>query len=282
MAVPVARLHGPGLRAWSRSRTARSRAGPARRSRTSCSDGVAAQLGVPLAKVARHLDAGPGCLRPQRRRRLRCMDCRRAGQGGRQAGARAIHAQRRHRLGPEGPGLDPPRPARRSTPAATSSAYEFYEQGLLAHRRATPTAAARTTRWPATSLGVRAEVRRHASACRRSPTSSPTSARCGRRSRRCSTAPRRCAPRICAIRSGRRSTSRASRSWTRWRQAIDADPVEFRLKHVKDARDTAVIKAAAREVRLGHAAVAAQGPDRRQGDRARHRLCASATAPASR
>jgi hypothetical protein len=40
----------------------------------------------------------------------------------------------------------------------------------------------------------------------------------GRRSRRCSTAPRRCAARICAIRSDRRSTSPANRSWTRWRQ----------------------------------------------------------------
>ena len=40
---------------------------------------------------------------------------------GRQAGARAIHARPRHRLGPEGPGLDPPRPRRASTPPATSS-----------------------------------------------------------------------------------------------------------------------------------------------------------------
>ena len=35
--------------------------------------------------------------------------------------------------------------------------------------------------------------------------------------RRCSIAPRRCAPRICAIRSARRFISPASRSWTRWR-----------------------------------------------------------------
>ena len=57
----------------------------------------------------------------------------------------------------------------------------------------------------------------------------------GRPSRRCSTARRRCARRICAIRSGRRSTSPASRSSTRWRRRLNQDPIEFRLKHVKDA-----------------------------------------------
>ena len=51
--------------------------------------------------------------------------------------------------------------------------------------------------------------------------------------------------RTCAIRSGRRSTSPANRSWTRWRPALGVDPVELRLRHVKDPRDAAVLKAAA-------------------------------------
>ncbi len=46
------------------------------------------------------------------------------------------------------------------------------------------------------------------------PTPSPTSAWPGRRSRRCSTAPRRCAPRICAIPWARRSISPANPSST--------------------------------------------------------------------
>ena len=50
---------------------------------------------------------------------------------------------------------------------------------------------------------------------------------------------------ICAIRSGRRSTSPANRSWTRSRPRSAIDPVELRLRHVKDPRDIAVIKAAA-------------------------------------
>ena len=53
------------------------------------------------------------------------------------------------------------------------------------------------------------------SAFRRNPTCSTTSAPRGRRSGRSSIALRRCAARTCAIRSGRRSTSPASRSWTR-------------------------------------------------------------------
>ena len=64
--------------------------------------------------------------------------------------------------------------------------------------------------------------------------------------------------------------------------ATGQDPIEFRLKHTKDARDTALIKGAAREVRLGHAAVAEEGPDRRQGDRDAASPMRSATAPASR
>ncbi len=57
--------------------------------------------------------------------------------------------------------------------------------------------------------------------------------------------------------------------------ALNVDAVEFRLRYVKDARDIAVIKAAAEKAGWQTQAVAAQGPDRRQGLRPRHRLCAA-------
>ena len=134
MAVPVACLHGTGLRAWSRSRTATSPAGPARRSRTSCATASPRTLGMPMEKVRVHLGGRPRLLRPQRRRRLR-HGRRRAGEGGRQAGAPAIHARAGHRLGPEGPGLDPPRP-RGDRRRRQRHRLRVPQQGLLAHRRA--------------------------------------------------------------------------------------------------------------------------------------------------
>ena len=57
--------------------------------------------------------------------------------------------------------------------------------------------------------------------------------------------------------------------------AVGADPIEFRLRHIKEPRDVAVIKAAAEKAQVGHAALAAQGPDRQQGVRPRHRLRAA-------
>ncbi len=111
---------------------------------------------------------------------------------------------------------------------------------------------------------------------------SPTSGSPGRPSRRCSTAPRRCARRICAIRSGRRSTSPANPSSTRWRRPSTSDPVQFRLRYVKDARDIARHQGGGREVRLGDAALAAARPDRRQGQRPRHRLLAAQRHPRRR
>ena len=56
---------------------------------------------------------------------------------------------------------------------------------------------------------------------------------------------------------------------------LGLDAIEFRMRHLKDPRDIAVIKAAAAEGPMGHAAIAAQGPDRQQGVRPRHRLCAA-------
>jgi nicotinate dehydrogenase subunit B len=73
-----------------------------------CRDGVANILGVPIAQVEGismqfagaygRNDAGDAC-----------MDAAILSKAV-PAGARAVHARRRHRLGPEGSGLDPPRP----------------------------------------------------------------------------------------------------------------------------------------------------------------------------
>ena len=59
--------------------------------------------------------------------------------------------------------------------------------------------------------------------------------------------------------------------------ALKVDPVEFRLRYVRDPRDIAVIKAVAEKFGLAIAAVAAQRPARRQGLGPRHRLCAART-----
>ena len=109
MAVPVACLHGTGLRRGrdqGRQGQLLDRLAEVALRAASASP---AQLGVPLANVHVHLGGRARLLRPQRRRRLR-GGRRRAGQGRRQAGAPAIHARGRHRLGPEGPGLDPQGP----------------------------------------------------------------------------------------------------------------------------------------------------------------------------
>ena len=146
-----------------------------------------------------------------------CRDGRgRAGEGGRPAGARAIHARRR---APAGTRRARPRStarARRSTRAARSSPTS---SPARASRASTSTP---TSSKPCDTLAGQlhrraAEVRRRLRRAGGVLRSSPTSGWPGRRSRRCSIAPRRCAPRICAIRSGRRSTSPANPSWTRWR-----------------------------------------------------------------
>ena len=72
---------------------------------------------------------------------------RRARQGRRQAGARAIYARPGHRLGSKGPGLDPSARAPRSTPRATSSPTTSSAKDSPAST-SIPTAASRSTRWP--------------------------------------------------------------------------------------------------------------------------------------
>src|SRR3977135_1974309 len=85
-----------------------------------------------------------------------------------------------------------------------------------------------------------------ASACRPSPTSSSTSGRPGRRSRRRSIArppPLRSRPRRHP--AGPQIPFASESFMDEIASALNADPVEFRLRHVKDPRDIAVIKAAA-------------------------------------
>ena len=242
MAVPVACLHGTGLRAGrdqgrprhvlDRHAEGAFRAGRPRRHPRKCREDNVHVIWT----------TGPGLLWPQRCRRLR-HGCRGSRQGRRQAGAPAIHARPGHRLGSQGAGFDPSG-ARRDRCRGQRHRLRFPEQGLFPRRR-------RHQRQQAEGHAGRADSRRRAasrataSACRRNPTALPTSARPGRRSRRCSTALRRCAARICAIRSGRKSISPANRSWTKWPRRSNVDPVEFRLRYVKDPRDIAVIKAAA-------------------------------------
>ena len=108
-----------------------------RRSRTSSATASRAILGISAGRRARDVGAGSGLLRPQRRRR-RGDGRGRAGEGGRQAGAPAIYARSRHRLGSEGPRLDPSR-ARRDRCLRQRHRLRVPEQGLSARRRRIPT-----------------------------------------------------------------------------------------------------------------------------------------------
>ena len=177
-------------------------------------EGIALSLGIPKEKVHAIWMTGPGSYGRSDADDAACR-CRDPGQGGRQAGAGAIHPRRGDGMGPEGPRLHP-QGARGHRCVGQRHRLRVHQQGLLAHRRQHQRRQAvgyaggpASWAWSSSPATV--------SACRRSPTSSPTSGWPGRRSRRCSTAPRRCAARICAIRSDRRSTSRANCSWTRWR-----------------------------------------------------------------
>ena len=255
-------------------------AGPARRSRTSCATASPRTLGMPADKVRRHLGGRPRLLRPQRRRRLRAWTppC-----SPRRPASRCALQYTRE----QGTGWDPKGPAsiHQARAAIDASgnviAYEFLSKGFsridVQTNGSKPRGHARRP-FPRR----RAEARTTTSACRRNPTSSPTSARPGRPSRRCSTAPRRCAARTCAIRSGRRSTSPASPSWTRWRQRSSVDPVEFRLRHVKNPRDIAVIKAAAEKSGWQTRPSPRKDQTGNTVTRPRHRLCAAQRHPLSR
>jgi hypothetical protein len=131
--VPVARLHGSGLRRGrdqGRARHLLERLAEA---------AFRARRHRPHARAADeqgglHLGGRPRLLRPQRRRRLRARRGR-ARQADRQAGAAAIHARARHGMGPQGSSLDP-QGAGRARRLEQGRGLRVPQQGLLAHRRA--------------------------------------------------------------------------------------------------------------------------------------------------
>ena len=137
---------------WSRSRTARSPAGAARRNPTSCSKGWRATLGVPLDKVRVDLDDRPRLLRPQRRRRLR--------HGRRRAGARRSASRcgcnTRATRAPAGTRRARPRSTRRA-PASTRPARSSPTSSSARASRgstSTPTAASRCDTLAGQTQGV--------------------------------------------------------------------------------------------------------------------------------
>ncbi len=215
MAVPVACQHGTGLLRWSRSRTATSPAGAGRRNPissrrdspprcrcrsrrcTSSSRRARAPTAATTPTTARWT---PPCSPRPSAVRCGCNIC----------ATRAPAGIRRAR----------PRPTRRG-PALNAAgeliAYEFTSKAFLAGRRRHQWRQAVGHAGRA-GAGRRAEIRRRLRRaggilCRRQQAAEP-----GKPFRRCSTAPRRCAPRICAIRSDRKSTSPASPSSTKWRR----------------------------------------------------------------
>ncbi len=132
MAVPVARQHGAGMRAGrdqgrQRHLLERNAEGPlpATRHRR--------HAWCPARQSAGDLDAGARLLWPQRCRRRR-HGRRRSRQGGRQAGAGAIHARPGHRLGSERAGLDP-QGARRHRCRRQGHGLRVHQQGFSAGGR---------------------------------------------------------------------------------------------------------------------------------------------------
>ncbi len=128
VAVPVACLHGTGLRAWSRSRTARSTCWTGSQKPHFVQRRLAAQLGVPADNVHVHLDSRTRLLRPQRRRRLR---------GGLRGAGQAVGKPVRLQYSRnEGTGWDPKGPAsvhkaRAAIDAQGNvTAYEFMSKGF--------------------------------------------------------------------------------------------------------------------------------------------------------
>ena len=133
---------------WSRSRTARSTCWTGTQKPHFVQHGVAATLGMPRREGARASgQIGPGSYGRNDADDARWTAAVLAKAVGKPVRA-AIHARRGHRLGPEGPGLDPHARAPRSTRRATSSPTSSSARASRAST-STPTAASRSTRWPA-------------------------------------------------------------------------------------------------------------------------------------
>ena len=149
-------------------------------------------LGLPPEKVHAIWVTGPRLLWPQRRRRRR-DGCRRAVEGGRQAGARARHALRRARLGPEGPGLGPSRARRARRGRQGRSPMHFESKGFSRIDIDTNESRSERTAWPASCMGLPLKPG-DAFGVPDESYGFANKRLAGRPSRRCSTAPRRCAP----------------------------------------------------------------------------------------
>ena len=180
-------------------------------------------------------------LRPQRRRRCR-HGRRHPGERGRQAGARAIHPRPGDRLGPEGPRLHPPRP-RRHRRRRQRHRLRVQQQGVLPRRRE------HQWRQPADTLaghfrgvelksgdnfGVPAESYEFANKRMAWETIPPLLDRAS---------PLRGAHLRDPV--GPQIHFASESFMDEVAAALNVDPIEFRLRHVKDPRDIAVIKAAA-------------------------------------
>ena len=93
-----------------------------------------------------------------------------------------------------------------------------------------------------------------------------------RRSPASTTSRRRCGRRTCAIPRVRRRRLPWSRSSTNWPRRAGVDPLELRLKHIDEPRAKNALTVGRREIRLGHGACRRRpNIDRRRRDRTRHR-----------
>ena len=204
--------------------------------------GVGAHARCAARQGPRDLGDGPRLLRPQRCRRLR-HGCGRAGESGRQAGAPAIHARTR---APAGTRRARPRSTRRgqqSTPPARSpptSSPARPSRGWTS----TPMAGKPLDTLAGQTRGVGAEIRRR---LRRAGESYAFD----NKRMAWETIPP-LLDRSSPLRSAHLrdpvgpQIHFASESFIdEVAAAVNADPIEFRLRHIKEPRDVAVIKAAA-------------------------------------
>ena len=226
-----------------------------------------------------HPDDRPRLLRPQRFRRRR-DGRRRAVEGGRQAGARAGHALRRHRLGPEGPGLGPHR-ARRDRQGRQGDGLAVRDQGVLQARHAQQRRLAGAhARRPAAGLAAEAGVPVRPSG--RDPTASTPMHKIS------GTIPPlldRASPlRTAHLRDpGGPQTHFAVESFMdEVALATGMDPVEFRLRYLSKRARHRGDQGGGREGRLAAARRRAQAGEGRRVRRPGHRLCGARRHRASR
>ena len=244
-------------------------------------NGIAATIGVPVEKVRSIWMVGPGSYG-----RSDADDAAMDAAVLAKAVGKPVRVQYTRdagdRLGSERPRLDPPRP-RRDRRRRQGDRLRVHQQGLLPHRRATPTAASREDtlagQLPRRRVQIRRRFRRAGGILRvrqqaHGVGDDPAAAR-----------PRFAAAQRASARSGRtadplrqrivhgRGGGRAQRRPDRVPPAPRQGPARHRGA-----------QGGGREGGLAIAALAAQGPDRQQGERPRHRLFAAqrhARAPSS-